>query len=566
MPGPNVLRIEGLKTYFHTYEGTVRALEGIDLEVRAGETVGLVGETGCGKSVTALSVLRLIPSPPGEIEGGRVFLHEPENVHQLRLEYDRVALDRIGHGEALPNVSSYQIRESLKPEIEKLRAQLEKMEPGADRTALQAQLNAATSEYDILQKPIEDVRSIRGNQISMIFQEPMTALNPVFSIGDQIAETLILHRKADLCRDVLKAIDLQLEARAKKARARRVLVSDAREDNAKARAELTNERAAPFPKTATPGEASLTPEQRDLLAREEALENREKKLAELKDDEWVCGACWSLAPTLWDWCPGCGARLSFDKYALFRGGIMRTEKKLYARMLADPQDQLVDFLNSWRVLRRLVRSRLQDEGVRWAVRMLGEVKIPEPERIAGQYPFELSGGMRQRSMIAMMMACNPTLLIADEPTTALDVTVEAQILKLMKELQAKTNMAILLITHDLGIVAEVCDKVGVMYAGSIAEFGTTEQVFHRMMHPYTNGLMQSIPRFKGTGSEDRKRDLYIIHGSVPNLLHPPSGCRFHPRCPRALDVCKDTAPPLEEMEPGHLVACHNPVPTGETVP
>jgi oligopeptide/dipeptide ABC transporter ATP-binding protein len=216
-----------------------------------------------------------------------------------------------------------------------------------------------------------------------------------------------------------------------------------------------------------------------------------------------------------------------------------------------------------RILRRLVRSRLRDEGVRWAVDMLREVKIAEPERIAGQYPFELSGGMRQRSMIAMMMACSPKLLIADEPTTALDVTVEAQILKLMKELQVKTNMAMLLITHDLGIVAEVCDKVGVMYAGSIAEFGTSEQVFHRMMHPYTHGLMQSIPRFKGAASQERKKELYIIKGTVPNLLHPPSGCRFHPRCPRAVDLCKDAAPALKEMEPGHLVACYNPVPRGE---
>lgn len=537
MPGPTVLRIEGLKTYFHTYEGTVRALEGIDLEVRAGETVGLVGETGCGKSVTALSVLRLIPSPPGQIEGGRVFLHEPEDVHRYRTEYDRAALDRLGNGEAVANVSSYQIRESLKPEIEKLQGQLHQSAAGPARAEVQARLSAATSEYDILQKPIEDVRAIRGNQISMIFQEPMTALNPVFSIGDQIAETLILHRKAELCRDVLKALDLQLDARAKKIRGKRVPVLEARERLSKA--------------------ADLPPSEREAaLARIESL----------KEDEWVCSACWSLAPTLWDWCPNCGARLVFDKYGFLRGRIMALEKRLYHRMLADPQDQLVDFLNSWRVLRRLVRSRLRDEGVRWAVRMLDEVKIPEPERVAGMYPFELSGGMRQRSMIAMMMACNPTLLIADEPTTALDVTVEAQILKLMKELQAKTNMAILLITHDLGIVAEVCDKVGVMYAGSIAEFGTTQQVFHRMMHPYTNGLMQSIPRFKGTGSQDRKRDLYIIHGTVPNLLHPPPGCRFHPRCPRALDVCKDKAPPLEEREPGHLVACHNPVPTGEAIP
>ncbi len=528
-----MLRIEGLKTYFHTYEGTVRALEAIDLEIRAGETVGLVGETGCGKSVTALSVLRLIPTPPGQIEGGRVFLDEPEEVHTLRQEYDRVAISRLGDSKAIANLSTYQIREALQPEIQSLQSQLAETKPEEERAGIRRRLQAATSEYDILQKAVEDVRAIRGNKISMIFQEPMTALNPVFTIGNQIAETLILHRKADLCRNVLRELALQTDAIGRKTKGYRYAALEARDRFLDGRSP-----------------SSLHGEDQAVLQR----------LRDLKDDDVVCSACWSRAPTLWDYCPSCGARLTFDWWAPLRGWIMSTEKKLYERMLADPYDQTVDFVNSIRILRRLVRARLQDEGVRWAVDLLHEVKIPEPERIAGQYPFELSGGMRQRSMIAMMMACNPELLIADEPTTALDVTVEAQILKLMKELQAKTNMAILLITHDLGIVAEVCDKVGVMYAGNIAEFGTTQQVFHRMMHPYTNGLMQSIPRFKGTDTQERKRDLYIIHGTVPNLLHPPSGCRFHPRCPRAIAVCKEKAPPLQETEPGHLVACYNPVP------
>ncbi len=545
----------------------MRALEGIDLEIRAGETVGLVGETGCGKSVTALSVLRLIPSPPGQIEAGRVFLQEPDDVHRLRQEYDRLAIGRLKKNTNGASISSLETRKALSAEVAELEGQLKQAASEAGKRELKARLDAATSEYDILQKPIEDVRAIRGNKISMIFQEPMTALNPVFTIGSQIAETLILHRKADLCRDVLKAIGLQLDARGKKARAKRRRVTSVRAALRMEREDLVKEGASRFKNSVVPPtEAGLTPEQRELRGREEELAHREHQLEPFKDDDWVCTSCWSLAPSLWDWCPGCGARLSFDLYAPFRGRIMTLEKKLYTRMLADPEDQLVDFVNAWPFLRRLVRARLRDEGVRWAVRMLDEVKIPEPARIAGQYPFELSGGMRQRSMIAMMLACNPTLLIADEPTTALDVTVEAQILKLMKELQARTNMAILLITHDLGIVAEVCDKVGVMYAGSIAEFGTTEQVFHHMLHPYTNGLMQSIPRFKGTGSEDRKRDLYIIHGTVPNLLHPPSGCRFHPRCPRAIEACQTTVPPMEEKEPGHLVACHNPVPQGAGVP
>ena len=392
-----------MKTYFHTYEGTVKALEGIDLEIRAGETVGLVGETGCGKSVTALSILRLVPSPPGRIESGRVFLEEPEAVYQARTEYDAIAFDRLRAKKRAGNVTGAVIRDALMPEVAELRSKLAAAASDREKQSLRIRLQAATSQYDLLQKPEEQIREIRGNKISMIFQEPLTALNPVFTIGDQIAETLILHRRNELCRDVLKALEVQTAARQRKVRGKRVKVKDARQQ------------------------------------------------------EWVCGACGKPAPILWDYCPSCGARLDFDLWAPIRGFIMSMEKRLYKRMLADPEDQLVDFVNSMRLLRRLVRNRLQDEGVRWAVRLLNEVRIPEPERIAGQFPFELSGGMRQRSMIAMMMACNPKLLIADEPTTALDVTVEAQILTLMKDLQLKTNMAILLITHDLGIVAEVSD-------------------------------------------------------------------------------------------------------------
>ncbi|HYM40235.1 MAG TPA: ABC transporter ATP-binding protein [Thermoplasmata archaeon] len=556
-----------MKTYFHTYEGTVRALEGIDLVIRSGETVGLVGETGCGKSVTALSILRLIPSPPGTIEAGRVFLEEPEDVHRFREEYDGLARQRMTKNPGAGAISSAVIRENLQPEIDALRAKLSAAPSEPEKRLLEARLRGATSDFDILQKPVEDLRSIRGNKISMIFQEPMTAMNPVFTIGDQIAETLVLHRKEELCRNVLASLDLQLNARSKKIRGKRLRVGDVRQDLDEELVRIAHEEQAGRAKP------SGLPQSREQHGSVVEIERRERELAEqrrrlegFKEDDTVCSACWSLAPNLWDWCPSCGARLTFDWLAPLRGRVMAVEKRLYQRMVTNSKDQLVDFVNSWRILRRLVRTRLHDEGVRWAVRMLDEVKIPEPVRIAGQYPFELSGGMRQRSMIAMMLACNPILLIADEPTTALDVTVEAQILKLMKELQAKTNMAVLLITHDLGIVAEVCDKVGVMYAGSIAEFGTTEQVFHRMMHPYTNGLMQSIPRFKGTDSQARKRDLYIIHGTVPNLLHPPSGCRFHPRCSRATEVCAEKNPPLEELEPGHLVACHNPIRTEEGLP
>ncbi len=535
---PAVLRVEGLRTYFHTYEGVVKAVEGIDLVVRAGETVGLVGETGSGKSVTALSILRLVPTPPGKIEAGRVFVNEPPEVHELRREYEAIALERLRKRGKEAITSSAEVKELLGPEIEYLRTQAMNATSETKKAEASRRLAAATSAYDVLMKTEEEVRGIRGNAVAMIFQEPMTALNPVFTVGTQIAETLILHKKGDLIRGVLQTIDRQLEARGKRRRARRLSAQEAREQISHGR----------------------SPEN---LPRSERVGFDALHL--MRPDQEVCSACLALTASIWAWCPSCGTRLEFDLLSPIRSRIMRLERRLYERMLANPQDELVDFLDSVRIVRRLVRSRLWDEGVRLAVERLRDVKIAEPERIAGQYPFELSGGMRQRAMIAMMMACSPNLLIADEPTTALDVTVEAQILKLMKELQTRTNMAILLITHDLGVVAEVCDKVGVMYAGNVVEFGTADEIFHRTLHPYTDGLMRSIPRFLGQVATERKRELYIIRGTVPNLLHPPSGCRFHPRCPRALDICATVVPALEPMDGGHLAACHNPIPRGGTL-
>jgi len=316
-----LVSIRGLKTNFYTYVGVVKALDGIDLDIYRNETLGLVGETGCGKSVTALSIIRLIQWPPGRIDEGSI----------------------IFEGKDLLKLSS------------------------------------------------DEMRAIRGNKISMIFQEPMSSFNPVFTIGDQIAEVLMLHQ------------------------------------------------------------------------------NMDKKSANAK-----------------------------------------------------------------------------------AVEMLAFTGIPAPERVARSYPHELSGGMLQRAMISMALACKPALLIADEPTTALDVTIEAQILELMKDLKAKTGASILMITHDLGIIAEVCDRVGVMYAGTIVELGVVNDIFEKPMHPYTVGLIGSIPKL----NQDKNTRLDTIPGSVPNLINPPQGCRFHPRCSRAMDICKKEKPRMVELENGHRIACH----------
>jgi peptide/nickel transport system ATP-binding protein len=319
-----LLAIEDLQTHFFTRDGVVRAVDGVSYAVEAGETLAVVGESGCGKSVTALSILRLVPSPPGRIVGGAI-------------RFEGVDLLQIGEGE---------------------------------------------------------MRRIRGNEISMIFQEPMTSLNPVLTVSRQITETLILHQG--------------LTARAAAAR---------------------------------------------------------------------------------------------------------------------------------------------------AIEMLRLVRIPEPERRARQYPHELSGGMRQRVMIAMALACHPKLLIADEPTTALDVTIQAQILDLMRELKSEVGAAIILITHDLGVVAEMAQRVVVMYAGRKVEEAPVGDLFRRPQHPYTLGLLASVPRLGATLGRAEPPRLAEIPGTVPSLRDPIVGCAFAPRCAYATERCSREAPPLEAKTAAHLAAC-----------
>jgi oligopeptide/dipeptide ABC transporter ATP-binding protein len=319
----DLIQVKNLRTSFFTPEGEVRAIDGVSFEIAEGKTLGLVGESGCGKSVTSLSIMRLIQSPPGKIVGGEIL---------------------------------YRGRDLFK-------------------------LNN------------EEMRKIRGNEISMIFQEPMTSLNPVFTVGNQIGEAIRLHQ-------------------------------------------------------------------------------------------------------------GLGKKQTREK----------------------------------------------------TIEMLRLVKIADPESRVDSYPHQLSGGMRQRVMIAMALSCNPSLLIADEPTTALDVTIQAQILELMKELQQKIGMALLLITHDLGVVAEQADEVAIMYAGKIVERTSAQTIFARPFHPYTVGLLNSLP---GTGDQKKKR-LDAIPGVVPSPLHLPSGCRFRDRCTRAAGLCADAEPQLVEKEQNHFVACHFP--------
>ena len=322
----SLLEVSDLGTWFYTRQGIVKAVDSVDFAVEAGETLAIVGESGCGKSMTALSLMRLIQSPPGRIVSGSIKL----------------------------------------------------------------------GGRDLLQISEEEMRAVRGNEISMIFQEPMTSLNPVMTIGKQISEALILHRDMD------------------------------------------------------------------------------------------------------------------RKAALKR-----------------------------------------------AVEMLDLVRIPEPAQRAKEYPHQLSGGMRQRAMIAMALACNPKVLIADEPTTALDVTIQAQILELIVDLQREFSAAVILITHDLGVVAETARRVIVMYAGRKVEEATVGELFARPLHPYTKGLLASIPRLDlMRGQADRSQErLQEIAGIVPPLFDLPAGCAFAPRCPRADDHCRRERPVYEEKQPGHWAAC-----------
>ncbi|MDD4208072.1 ABC transporter ATP-binding protein [Mesotoga sp.] len=313
-----LLQVEDLRTYFHTEDGIVKAVDGVTFDVFPGETLGIVGESGCGKSVTSLSIMRLLDEK-GEIAGGKI-------------TFD---------GE------------------------------------------------DVLAIPESKMMKIRGNDMAMIFQEPMTALNPVFTIGFQIMEAILLHQDVD-----------------------------------------------------------------------------EKKAREM------------------------------------------------------------------------------------AIDMLKKVGIPEPEKRIDEYPHELSGGMRQRAMIAMSLSCNPKLLFADEPTTALDVTIQAQILELMKSLQDQYGMALVMITHDLGVIAEMAQRVVVMYAGKVVEYADVHTLFKNPRHPYTWGLMNAIPKL-----DEDKEVLYNIPGVVPDPLDFPDGCRFNTRCPLATDKCRKEEPPLVEIESEHTAAC-----------
>jgi len=380
-----MLEIKNLKTRFNTYDGVVKALEGVNLEVKEGEIFGIVGETGCGKSVTGYSLMQLLPRT-AEVVAGEIILD----------------------GEEITGTSDSRMRQ------------------------------------------------IRGGKIGMIFQDPLSALNPVMKVKDQISEVIRQHQK-------------------------------------------------------------------------EELENRTEKID--SGNERNPYILWSLIFV---------SLVSLFYFLKLEDSFTDT----FAKLLF--VGSLVGYVFLPEMKSESYSARTAVAEMDMVVESLRQVRLPNPSQVANSYPHELSGGMQQRVMIAMALAGRPRLLIADEPTTALDVTIQSQILDLLKKLQKETGMTILMITHDLGVVAEMCDRVAVMYAGTVVETGNVSEIFSNPKHPYTQGLLSALP--------GESKELSSIGGSVPDLLDPPSGCRFNPRCPIAKAHCSVDVPLLKGED--YKVACH----------
>lgn len=385
-----LVRVDDLHLYFETKRGEVKALEGVNFDIYDGEFMALVGETGCGKTVTGRSFVQLVPTPPGWYPAGGILMRS-----------ERVCPDCGG--------------------------------VGCDEC-----FDTGREFENLLELSTEQITQYRGERIAMIFQDPQTALNPSLTIQEQIAEAILSHQADEVFEDA--GVDI----------------------------------------------TSVNP--------------------------------------------------------LFRP-LLRNEVSMYRSFFESLVASVSPVRRQRQAIRTVIRERVVD--------VLEDVQIPNPREVLTNYPHELSGGQQQRIVIAIALVAKPELIIADEATTALDVTTQARILSLVQELQADYGTSLLYITHDLNLVREIADRVAVMYAGSIAEISDVENVYSNPLHPYTVGLINSIPR-----PDLRGHKLEGIPGSVPNLITPPSGCRFCPRCPEVMDHCCDEEPPYVEEDAGHFVRCH----------
>ena len=540
MPG-KLLEIEGLRVHFDTLDGPIEALHSVNLNVDQGQIMGLVGESGCGKSVTSLVTIGLatcdIDEGSVKYEGKELLFSDSESDKKIQEISGRITVVGV-----------------LASIIFVFWAIL--IDPVQGATFLLVFLFVSIASWLVgfagkreYRRHQKFMRWVRGNEISMIFQEPMTALNPLYTVEKQISEVMREHDrlvKAETPRSfrVAQALvsPLKLAFRAIRLRpqsASAILAVLAFVTVAHLNGFADDVKNWVFllviviPLLASwtlfkNHNAALRSEISDTgHSTNPSISQRLLSAASILLPLLPLGIAAALVMFLMLWMP----------FSALLGMVV------ISTLLALPVIMALDYL------------RLDPAHTQQVISILEAVRIPNPIAVVNMYPHELSGGMRQRVMIAMMMSCEPKLLIADEPTTALDVTIQAQILQLMRDLRDEKGTAILLITHDLGVIAEMCDSVTVMYAGSIVEKGSIEDILSRPRMPYTIGLLHSIPTID---DESEHRDvLPIIPGQVPDPNLHFDGCRFHPRCPFADELCISTPPPMIEVEPGHFAACHH---------
>ena len=513
----SVLEVEGLRVHFDTLDGPIEALHSVDLKVDEGQIMGLVGESGCGKSVTSLVSIGLATC---EVDEGSVRYQGEELLFKDSISDSRIQLasGRITAFGIMALIFSFFATILVEPN---LFSSLFVLFLFITIVSWLVGFGAKTE----FRKHQKFMRWVRGNEISMIFQEPMSALNPLYTVEKQISEVMRTHDRL---------VDAETPQHI------RILQALVSPFSFFTRAI----RLSPYASSAAIGSFAFVTTAHVMGRAQEAeplafilvialpiissvfsSEERRSSLLMTTIPHLPIGVASSIVVYLMLWMP----------FSALLGMVV------ISTLLALPVVIMLDYL------------KLDPAHTRQVIGILEDVKIPNPEAVVKMYPHELSGGMRQRVMIAMMMACEPKLLIADEPTTALDVTIQAQILKLMRDLRDEKGTAILLITHDLGVIAEMCDDVTVMYAGSVVETGSITDVLSRPRMPYSIGLLHSIPTIEA-GSE--RAVLPIIPGQVPDPNLHFDGCRFHPRCPFADEKCISTPPPMIEVEPGHFAACH----------
>ncbi len=537
----NLLEIEGLRVHFDTLDGPVEALHSVDLKVEQSQIMGLVGESGCGKSVTSLVTIGLATCDVDEgsvkYEGEEMLFSDSEGDKKIQDVSERITVVGV-----LASIVAFFWTILLDP-IQGVSLLLI-----FSFVAMASWFvgYAAKKEFRRHQK---FMRWVRGNEISMIFQEPMTALNPLYTVEKQISEVMRVH-------------DRLVEAETPRyVRVGQALVSPGT---------LIRDAFSSRPQASIATSSVLV----------FVLAAHLSGFTDAAADALVVPFVFVFVDLFW------------PLVALLIGYLVVNSRLVNSRLQIEALNALyrpleyaaphiplvlasalVIFLMLWMPLSAFLGMavistllalpaiifldylRLDPAHTRQVIGILEDVRIPNPNAVVKMYPHELSGGMRQRVMIAMMMSCEPNLLIADEPTTALDVTIQAQILQLMRDLRDKKGTAILLITHDLGVIAEMCDAVTVMYAGSVVETGSIQDILSRPRMPYSIGLLHSIPTIE-EGS-DRRDVLPIIPGQVPDPNLHFDGCRFHPRCPFADETCISTPPPMNEVEPGHFAACHH---------